>query len=367
MTVASRKPLNIVAGLSVALAAASLTMPAVQAQNALGNNDSIFIDAKTFEVLPGKGRDDVAAKIKALGARELGGGAIVFRSGDKLYIVSGPAGPPAAVAAEEDVGPIRIEYEAPKNPAHQEIYERIKERRALEMLREMFSPFRMQENLYIKTVGCDGVPNAYFFREKDLPTIRICYEYLDEVQKNLPKDTTPEGITPHDAMVGQLLFAVAHELGHAMFDIYNVPIFGRQEDAADQFATYIILQFGGEKAHRLIKGAAYSYKGFIKDLKDKPKVTVPLAAFSSDHGAPEQRFFNLACIAYGYDPKIFAEVVDKDYLPENRAKVCTYEYSNLRYAFRTLIAPHVDKELAQKVIKKTWLPVQSSAVPAPGQ
>ena len=115
-----------------------------------------------------------------------------------------------------------------------------------------------------------------------------------------------------------------------------------------------MLQFGGEKAHRLIKGAAYSYKGFIKDLKDKPKVTLPLAAFSSDHGAPEQRFYNLACIAYGYDPKIFAEVIDKDFLPENRAKVCTYEYSNLRYAFRTLIGPHIDKDLAKKVIDRSW-------------
>jgi hypothetical protein len=84
-------------------------------------------------------------------------------------------------------------------------------------------------------------------------------------------------------------------------------------------------------------------------------VTLPLAAFSSDHGAPEQRFYNLACMAYGYDAKIFAAVVDKDYLPETRAKVCKYEYSNLRYAFRKLISPHIDQELARKVLETTWL------------
>jgi len=38
-----------------------------------------------------------------------------------------------------------------------------------------------------------------------------------------------------DAICGQLFFAVAHELGHAMFDIFDVPGFGRQEHAADQF------------------------------------------------------------------------------------------------------------------------------------
>src|SRR5262249_55673694 len=162
---------------------------------------------------------------------------------------------------------------------------------------------------------------AYFFREDDRPTIRICYEFLHEVYEMLPKEPTAEGITPQDALCAQLLFAVAHEFGHAVFDIYNLPVLGRQEDAADQFATHFLLQFGGERAQKLIWGAAYAYNRYMKSFKDKPKVTLPLVAFSSDHGAPEQRFFNLICIAYGYDAKIFSAVVDMGYLPDARAKV----------------------------------------------
>ena len=115
--------------------------------------------------------------------------------------------------------------------------------------------------------------------------------------------------------MGQFLFTAAHEFGHAAFDIYNAPVLGRQEDAADQFATYFLLQFGGERAHRLIRGAAYAYYESFKNSKDKPKVTLPLVAFSSDHGTPEQRFYNLVCIAYGYDPKIFAAVMEKNKAP----------------------------------------------------
>src|SRR5258705_13247621 len=51
------------------------------------NNDSVYIDAQAFKVMPGRANGDVATQIKSLGARELGQGAIVFRSGDKLYIV----------------------------------------------------------------------------------------------------------------------------------------------------------------------------------------------------------------------------------------------------------------------------------------
>ncbi len=365
MKSAHRTSLRIVAALAVSLAAGAALSGVARAQNPLGNlsnNDSVFIDGKTFQILGGKAKGDIAAQIRSLGARELGGGAIIFRSGEKLYIVGG-TGAEAAILAPE--GPIHIEYEEPKDAALKEVYTLIKERKGLETFKELLSPFRLPEDLYIKAVGCNGIPNAYFFREKnDQATIRICYEYLKEVQDKLPKETTKEGIEPRDALVGQLLFALMHEFGHAAFDIYQVPVFGRQEDAADQFATYVMLQFGGEKAHRLIKGAAYSYKGFIKDLKDKPKVTLPMAAFSSDHGAPEERFYNLACISYGWDPKIFADLVDKEYLPENRAKVCKYEYSNLRYAFRKMITPHVDQERARQVVERTWLPEGNVRAPA---
>jgi len=153
-------------------------------------------------------------------------------------------------------GSIQISYETPKDAGLQRTYEVVRQANALEMLRLIFVSFRLPEDLYIKAVSCDGVPNAYFFREDDKPTIRICYEYLKSLREMLPRETTPEGITPREALMGQFLFTAAHEFGHAVFDLYNLPVLGRQEDAADEFATYFLLQFGGERAHRLIRGAA---------------------------------------------------------------------------------------------------------------
>src|SRR5262249_1957795 len=53
------------------------------------DNDSVYIDAKSFQVIPGKGKGDAGAQIKDLAARELGPGAIIIRSGNKLYIAEG--------------------------------------------------------------------------------------------------------------------------------------------------------------------------------------------------------------------------------------------------------------------------------------
>jgi hypothetical protein len=264
---------------------------------------------------------------------------------------------PAARALEEPApGSIKISYDPPGNASLQHVYDMVRERNALEMWKEIFSPFRLPEDLYIKMTNCNGVPNAYFSRENDIPTIRICYEYLQQVYQMMPKAPTADGITPREALVGQLLFAVAHEFGHAAYDVYNVPVLGRQEDAADQFATYFLLQFGGERAQRLIWGAAFAYHEYIKKVKDRAKVTLPLASFSSDHGAPEERFYNLVCIAYGYDATTFAPVVEKDYLPDTRAKVCKYEYSNLAYAMKMLIMPHVDAAQSKRVFATTVFP-----------
>jgi len=145
---------------------------------------------------------------------------------------------------------------------------------------------------------------------------------------------------------------VAHEMGHAAFDLFEVPIFGNAEDAADHFAGYTMLQFGKDQARELIAGAAYSYKGYVQ----RPEVTAPLAAFSEAHAAPAQRFYNLLCLAYGANATLFADIVDKGYLPKERATGCKREYDQVAFAFRDLIAPHLDLMLANQVLDKTWLP-----------
>src|SRR5262245_62105873 len=65
------------------------TAHAQQTALAIPDNDSVYIDAKSFQVVPGKGKGDAGVQIKDLAARELGPGAIIIRSGNKLYIAEG--------------------------------------------------------------------------------------------------------------------------------------------------------------------------------------------------------------------------------------------------------------------------------------
>jgi len=256
---------------------------------------------------------------------------------------------PMAIANEQ-ANRIRIEYFNPTNSVYKPVYEMLKERRTLEKLQEIFSPFRLPNDLTLRTGDCEGVANAWY--DHDSAAISICYEYVVEIMRMTPKEVTPDGIAPTDAALGQFFYVVAHEMGHAAFDLFQVPSFGNAEDAADQFSTYVMLQFGKEQARRLIEGAAYSYHRYVQNAQ----VTAPLVAFSDVHGAPAQRFYNLLCLAYGADAVLFADAVERGYLPKGRASNCRREYDQVAFAFRELITPHVDHELARRVMDKTWLP-----------
>ena len=110
---------------------------------------------------------------------------------------------------------IDIEYVAPKSPEHQPVLELVKEHRTLEKIKQLLSPMRLPRRLLIKTQGCDGVSNAWY----DDGVVTVCYEYLDDVWKNVPEETTPAGVAPIDALIGPVMDVFLHEAGHAVFDM----------------------------------------------------------------------------------------------------------------------------------------------------
>src|SRR5262245_27886343 len=198
-----------------------------------------------------------------------------------------------AQAAPASAGRVSVSYVPPKDPAHQPIYEQLQELRFLENLREFLSPVRLPRMLLMKVEGCDGDANAWYENNE----ITVCYEYIDQLWKTMPAETTAAGIAPVDALVGPLFDTCLHEFAHAIFDMLRVPVFGREEDAADQVSAYIMLHLGKAEARRLITGAAYAYKTEAEAAKAPPGVK----QFADAHGTPAQRFYNLLCIAYGAD------------------------------------------------------------------
>jgi hypothetical protein len=55
----------------------------------LANNEAIVVDLKGFNIAKAGAKGDASANIDKFHAREVSEGAVIFRSGNKLYIVDG--------------------------------------------------------------------------------------------------------------------------------------------------------------------------------------------------------------------------------------------------------------------------------------
>ena len=135
-----------------------------------------------------------------------------------------------------------------------------------------------------------------------------------------------------------------------LFDMLKVPIFGREEDAADETAAFIALQFNKDVARVIIKGFAYAW-----EVQKDPAASAPMSTWADVHGKASQRMYNTLCLGYGGDPNEFQEFVDKGWLPKNRADNCKREYAQLKMAFIKTVLPFIDRDLLARVQQTQWL------------
>ena len=81
-----------IASIALAVAASRLAGAAAPTVPDLGDKEGIFVNKKTFQIVRRMSTGDPEAQVVKLGARPVTEGAIIFRSGDKLYIVDAVPG-----------------------------------------------------------------------------------------------------------------------------------------------------------------------------------------------------------------------------------------------------------------------------------
>jgi Putative metallopeptidase len=259
---------------------------------------------------------------------------------------------PESVESVRKASQIDIAYVEPRNPKFRPIHQRLEQLHVLETLQAFLAPLRLPEKLAVKVDECGG---ALTMPYRSHGPVTICYEYVALIETNRPTHGYVyfgRGIptlTENQAIIGLFVELVLQQVAYAVFDILQVPIWGRMDEAADNVGAFISLEFGKDVALTTILGNAWflAQRGVIG------------AGYFSDPVRPTeaQRFYNFLCIAYGGWPDLFSFLIDDFNLPKDRAEGCRSEYRQLRRSFRQTIMPHVDRELLKVVqAKKDWLP-----------
>jgi hypothetical protein len=266
---------------------------------------------------------------------------------------------------------IEVEYNEPTSAKYMPLYRRLKERKLLEQLAAFLSPLKLQGALVLSLEegdprACAG-PNSYYDLAGKLHLCYSWFHYVDtEVAREHPREPNEPfgsmslglvpGFSRAEVIIGGAVGVILHELGHALFDIQDIPVFGREEDAADQIAALLMLQFGKDVALTTIKGTynVWHHLNAARLRANKGKI-VP-AQEADEHSISIQRAINFLCLAYGKDPATFQELADR-LLPRIRTANCAEEYKQLANAFRKTVIPDLDEAKMKKVLEmKILLP-----------
>ena len=186
---------------------------------------------------------------------------------------------------------VEIAYVEPSNAAHRPIYDRLKQRKVLEELKQFLAPLRFpaDRKLMVKLATCGE--NSIGSRYED-GVITICYEHIERIRKLAPSGTTPEGWKAEDAIVGPFVEVVFNGVALAAFDLLDVPIWGRELDAADNLGAYIMWQFGKDVARRTLTGGSFP-SGASDRARGRRKSISPI------HMVRTGNAHSFLCIAYG--------------------------------------------------------------------
>ncbi|MDX2004046.1 MAG: DUF4344 domain-containing metallopeptidase [Meiothermus sp.] len=196
-------------------------------------------------------------------------------------------------------------------------------------LKDMVAHFnqglRLPRNIPARFEDC-GEENAYY--DPDSGSISMCYELID----TLGSLEDGQGLSKEDQLLNATNFTLLHELGHALAHQLRLPITGKEEDAVDEFAALALLKLGDEAS---IVSAVYQFWYYSDQAGGQQQV------YWDSHSLDAQRMYDMACIVYGSNRRAFADLVRDIGLPKERLEECAQEYKDARYAWNTILRPHL--------------------------
>jgi hypothetical protein len=136
---------------------------------------------------------------------------------------------------------------------------------------------------------------------------------------------------------GNMMYAVFHEMGHAMVSEMQLTVLGREEDAADSFAIVAGTHWMKGMSERALLEAGKAW--FFHYLSDK-KAGI-MDEFYEAHGMNLQRAYQIVCFLYGANPQKYKALADATKLPETRQQTCQDDYALAVWSWDTSLGPHV--------------------------
>lgn len=147
-------------------------------------------------------------------------------------------------------------------------------------------------------------------------------------------------------VINNSLYTLYHEVGHLLVDKHQWPVLGREEDVADNFATYILLTQRRRSFHQALKDSALGWK-----LEDEAygRANNP-SDYYDEHSLDLQRAYQIVCMMVGEDRATFYQTAQEWRIDRDRQAGCKQDYDQISRSLERLLTPHLNTGIEANVV-----------------
>lgn len=238
----------------------------------------------------------------------------------------------ASTEAARPAGKIRVEWEEPAGEANRLGYEMLKASETRSLAKSLAGAFSLPRPLTVR--GVNGVGGGPFYQPRD-NSITLPYGFAALVVELLAESNPEASEKELGERIGAVnSFILEHEFGHALIANYDLPVLGKEEDAADAIATVLLLKAEGGAGYA---AAAASFWADFSGRQEPPAV----ADYADAHSLDLQRAFDILCWVAGSSERSYREVAELEALPESRLASCPAEYEQVVDSITQELKPHL--------------------------
>ncbi|UJW85738.1 DUF4344 domain-containing metallopeptidase [Devosia sp. SL43] len=135
------------------------------------------------------------------------------------------------------------------------------------------------------------------------------------------------------------LFVLYHEVAHLLFHQLDLPILGKEEDAADNMATWTLLNKRTSEADTALADAAQGWilSGIAYDSGGDE------TDFAGAHSLDKQRAYAIVCLMVGMDDTAFRPIANEYRMERDRQDSCYWDYDTVNRSLQGLLGSRSNK------------------------
>ncbi len=238
----------------------------------------------------------------------------------------------ASVKPASPRGEVEVVYQPPRGGENRIGRELLEASETKAVASGLAKTFELPNPLLVK--GVNGIGGGPFYNPED-NSITLPYGFAALIFKVESESNAGESEYELGERIGAInSFIFAHEFGHALIANYELPVLGKEEDAADAISTVLLLS--------VPNGAQYaaSAAAFWADFSGRQEPPA-VAEFADQHSLDLQRAFDILCWTAGSSQVSYEEVGELEALPTSRLETCPGEYEQLATSFKAEVDPHL--------------------------